>query len=71
VLADPGHDHWKVGGFPDTAGKPDRCGDTRQLTALLKEGPDRLAAAEAAWCVEGAAIGFALHQVRSDATDKA
>jgi len=67
VLADPGHPHWEVGGYPDPAGRPDRCGDTAQLTAVLKEGPDRLTAAEATWCVKDAAIGFVLHRVRSDA----
>jgi hypothetical protein len=70
VLADPDHRHWEVGGYPEPAGRPGRCADTEQLRAVLKQGPDRLTATEAEWCVEDAGIGFVLHRVRSDAADR-
>jgi hypothetical protein len=70
VLADPGHPHWEVGGYPDPAARPDRCGDIERLTAVLRDGPDRLTAAEAAWCVRDAAIGFALYRVRTDTGER-
>ncbi|MEV6831272.1 hypothetical protein [Amycolatopsis sp. NPDC051102] len=70
VLADPKHDHWQVRGYPDPDGRPGRCGNLEQLKAVLRQGPDRLTAAEAEWCVEDVGIGFVLHRVRSDAADR-
>ena len=66
VLSDPDHRHWKIGGYPDHNTRPDRCTDIPQLAAALRDGPDRLTAAEAAWCVNTAAIRFARSRVRRD-----
>jgi len=70
VMAEPEHHHWDIRGYPEPAGRPGRCCDIEQLAAVLKQGPDRLTAAEAKWFVEDAGIGFALHHVRSDAAMK-
>ncbi|GAA5108157.1 hypothetical protein [Haloechinothrix salitolerans] len=63
VLADSGHRHWDIGGYPELSTWPDRCADIDQLVDVLYAGPDRLTAAEARWCVQQAGIGFVRHQV--------
>ncbi|MBB5157412.1 hypothetical protein [Saccharopolyspora phatthalungensis] len=63
VLADSKHPHWEIGGYPDMADRPDRCAEVDQLVSVLKEGPDRLTAAEARWCVQKAGIGYCRHRV--------
>jgi hypothetical protein len=64
VLADPSHSHWEIGGYPALSDRPDRCANMDQLVAVLHEGPDRLTAAEARWCVQKAGIGFVLHRAQ-------
>jgi hypothetical protein len=70
VIAEPEHHHWDIRGYPELVGRPGRCRDIEQLAVVLIQGPDRLSAAEAEWCVEDAGIDFALHHVRSEVARK-
>jgi hypothetical protein len=57
ALQDPRHPHWSLGSAPDMSSAPGRCKDPTELGRVLFDGPDRLSAEEATFCLQGA-IGF-------------
>lgn len=57
ALQDPQHPHWSLGSAPDLSSAPGRCRDPVELGQVLLDGPDRLSAEEARFCLQ-CAIGF-------------
>lgn len=56
-VEDPDDAHWGVHSLASTGPRPEQIADVDTLRDLLLDGPDRLTAAAAAWCIT-AMLGF-------------